>query len=61
MTTNAVANACVSLCRQGKFEEVMERRLSVDIARASLMNSGQLGEKTRTGVTDVTFGSSLSR
>jgi hypothetical protein len=30
----AVANACV-LCRQRKFEEVMERRLSVDIVWAS--------------------------
>jgi hypothetical protein len=35
MMTNAVANACVSLCRQGTFEEVMERHLSVDIVRAS--------------------------
>jgi hypothetical protein len=49
MTTKAVTNACVSLCRQGKPNEVMERLLSVDIVRASLMNSGQLGEKTRSG------------
>jgi hypothetical protein len=35
MTTKTVANAWVSLCRQGKLNEVMERLLSVDSVRAS--------------------------
>jgi hypothetical protein len=34
MTTNAAANEFVSLCGQGKSEEVMERLLSVDIVRS---------------------------
>jgi hypothetical protein len=36
MTMNAVANACVSLFRQWKFNEVMEWFLSMDIVRVSL-------------------------
>ena len=33
MTTDAVASEFMSLCRQGKFEEVMDRLLSADIVR----------------------------
>jgi hypothetical protein len=35
MTTKAVANVWVSLCRQGKLNEGMERLLSADSVRAS--------------------------
>jgi hypothetical protein len=35
MTTKAVANAWMSLCRQGRHHQVMERLLSVEIVRAS--------------------------
>lgn len=38
ITTDAVANEYVSLCRQGKFEEAIERFFSVDHVRIESAN-----------------------
>jgi len=40
MTTNPVASEFVPLCRQGQFDEVMERLLSPDIVRVEPVGMG---------------------
>jgi hypothetical protein len=53
MTTHAVANEFVSLPRQGRFEEVMERLLSADIVRVEPVGMPRIPAEMR-GIEAVT-------